>query len=155
MDAGTTEKVRMGVGLDLTAGAGTGADPDPRAGVDMRAAVVQAGERAMVVGLSRHKHKVGLAGGAKPLRAGLAGRVKPPRATPMDRDPGGVGRACVKAPNPSNLSTSPSPGRCQRGALQGGPPTQRGPKRDLNQYGERDVHAPSSRLSKKRAPKSR
>jgi len=100
--AGTTEKVRTGMGLDLTAGAGTGADLT--AGVDMKAAVVPAGEEAMVVGLSRHKHKVSLVGGAKPLRAGLAGRVKPPRATPMDRDPGGVGRACVEDSSPSNLS---------------------------------------------------
>ena len=102
MGAGTTETVRTGVGLDLTAGAGTGADPDLTAGVAMRAAVVPAGERAMVVGLGRHK--VGLAAGAKPLRAGLAGVVKPPRATPTDRDLGGAGRACVEAPSPSNLS---------------------------------------------------
>jgi hypothetical protein len=100
--AGTTEKVRTGVGLDLTIGAGTGADPDPTAGVDMRAAVAPAGERAMVVGLSRHK--VGLAAGAKPPRAGLAGVVKLPRATPTDRDLGGAGRACVEDSSPSNLS---------------------------------------------------
>jgi hypothetical protein len=102
--ADTTEKVRTGVGLDLTAEAGTGADPNPNptAGVDMRVAVVPAGEGAMVVGLSRHK--VGLAGGVKPLRAGLAGRDKPPKATPTDKGLGGVGRACVEDSNSSNLS---------------------------------------------------
>jgi len=99
--AGTTATVPTSVGLDLTAGAGTGADPDPTAGVAMRAAVVPAGERAMV-GLSRHK--VGLEAVAKPLRVGLAGVVKPPRATPTGRDLGGAERACVEAPSPSNLS---------------------------------------------------
>jgi len=68
----------------------------------MGVAVVPAGERAMVVGLSRHK--VGLAAGAKPPRAGLAGVVKLPRATPTDRDLGGAGRACVEDSSPSNLS---------------------------------------------------
>ena len=88
MGGGTTATVRTGV-----------VPTEERA---MGVAVVPTGERAMVVGLSRHK--VGLAAEVKPLRAGLAGVVKPPRATPTDRDLGGVGRVCVEAPSPSNLS---------------------------------------------------
>jgi hypothetical protein len=88
------------VGAGTTATVHTGVVPtEERA---MGVAVVPAGERAMVVGLSRHK--VGLAAGAKPPRAGLAGLVKLPRATPTDRDLGGVGRACVEDSSPSNLS---------------------------------------------------
>ena len=88
MGAGTTATVHTGV---VPTEEGT-----------MGVAVVPAGERAMVVGLSRHK--VGLAAGAKPPRAGLAGVVKLPRATLTDRDPGGAGRACVENSRPSNLS---------------------------------------------------
>jgi hypothetical protein len=88
------------VGAGTTATVHTGVVPAGERA--MGVAVVPAGERAMVVGLSRHK--VGLAAGAKPLRAGLAGVVKPPRATPTDRDLGGAGRACVEDPSPSNLS---------------------------------------------------
>ena len=92
----------------------TGAVPAMEAG---RMGVASSLTEGEPMGVGQSPQKEVQPGGAKPPRAKSNSKPRSNlrRATPTDKGLGGVGRACVKAPDPSNLSTSPSPGQAREG----------------------------------------